>query len=233
MKLSALRFLLSGSVIFNEHYKCHHLSMGTDKTSLLYSLSLQLPPLSEKIVKKMVWDPKVGFEIPYGPYTLYNILICNTMVNGRQFKSMYIPTRQSESFVFLAKLAHWKIKSCVDLSISSAFHSQLIFYLHFTALFLDNVKITPERVRLLVGDTLILNCTGETTYNGRINFTWEFPKKRVSSGFTVDTVLLCVTETLTGCSGGVYGTSFVLRKTDIIRTRPKTTLLSFLWWARL
>lgn len=57
----------------------------------------------------------------------------------------------------------------------------LIFYLHFTALVLNNVKITPERVRVLVGDTLILNCTGETTYNGRINFTWEFPKKRVSS----------------------------------------------------
>ncbi|KAM3867031.1 vascular endothelial growth factor receptor kdr-like [Diretmus argenteus] len=42
---------------------------------------------------------------------------------------------------------------------------------------LKSVKITPERVRLLVGDTLILNCSGETTYNGRINFTWEFPKR--------------------------------------------------------
>ncbi|KAM7389916.1 hypothetical protein PAMP_023860 [Pampus punctatissimus] len=43
---------------------------------------------------------------------------------------------------------------------------------------LHQVKITPERVRLLVGDTLILNCTGETTYNGRINFTWDFPSKK-------------------------------------------------------
>lgn len=79
--------------------------MRADRTSLLYSLLLQVPPLSEK-TKKMVWDPKVGFKIPYGPYTAYNILTCNTMVNGRMFKSMYIPKRQSESVVFLAKLAH-------------------------------------------------------------------------------------------------------------------------------
>uniref|UniRef100_A0A8C4HPV6 receptor protein-tyrosine kinase n=1 Tax=Dicentrarchus labrax TaxID=13489 RepID=A0A8C4HPV6_DICLA len=116
--------------------QCHQ--MGTDKTSLLYSLSLQLPPLSDKIVNEMVWDSKVGFRIPYGPYTSYSMLTCNTMVKGSEHKSMYIPMRPSESVVFL---------------------------------------ITPDRVRLLVGDTLILNCTGETTYNGRINFTWDFPRK--------------------------------------------------------
>lgn len=64
----------------------------------------------------------------------------------------------------------------------SVFHSPYIC-LHFTALVLNNVKITPDRVRVLVGDTLILNCTGETTYNGRINFTWDFPRKRVSYVF--------------------------------------------------
>ncbi|XP_056131133.1 vascular endothelial growth factor receptor kdr-like isoform X2 [Lampris incognitus] len=42
---------------------------------------------------------------------------------------------------------------------------------------LKNLKITPDHVRLLVGNTLTLNCSGETTYNGRINFTWEFPKR--------------------------------------------------------
>ncbi|KAI3351635.1 hypothetical protein L3Q82_020471, partial [Scortum barcoo] len=105
-----------------------------------------IPPLSETIVKKMTWDSKVGFEIPYGPYTAYSLLTCNTMVDGRQFTSMYIPTRQT--------------------------------------LVLKNVKITPERVRVLVGDTLTLNCTGETTYNGRINFTWEFPRKRENRHYT-------------------------------------------------
>ncbi|XP_020779045.2 vascular endothelial growth factor receptor kdr-like isoform X2 [Boleophthalmus pectinirostris] len=42
---------------------------------------------------------------------------------------------------------------------------------------LNNVKITPDHVKLIAGDLLVLNCTGETTYNGRINFTWEFPRK--------------------------------------------------------
>uniref|UniRef100_A0A665XEN4 receptor protein-tyrosine kinase n=1 Tax=Echeneis naucrates TaxID=173247 RepID=A0A665XEN4_ECHNA len=96
---------------------------------------------TKKVINEMVWDPKVGFKIPIGPYTQYNTLTCNTMVKGRELKSMYIPSRQT--------------------------------------LVLNNVKITPERVRVLVGDTLLLNCTGETTYNGRINFTWDFPRKKV------------------------------------------------------
>ncbi|XP_042348714.1 vascular endothelial growth factor receptor kdr-like isoform X2 [Plectropomus leopardus] len=96
--------------------------------------------LSEKVKKEMLWDPKVGFKIPYESNSEYSFLTCSTRVNGRTFTSMYIPRRLTSV--------------------------------------LDNVKITPERVRVLVGETLVLNCTGETSYNGRLNFTWDFPKKR-------------------------------------------------------
>lgn len=58
----------------------------------------------------------------------------------------------------------------------------------FAAKELKNVKITPDRIKVLVGDTLILNCTGETEYNGRINFTWEIPQKDVSPGLIRDFV---------------------------------------------
>uniref|UniRef100_A0A8C1T8L0 receptor protein-tyrosine kinase n=1 Tax=Cyprinus carpio TaxID=7962 RepID=A0A8C1T8L0_CYPCA len=40
--------------------------------------------------------------------------------------------------------------------------------------------IKPERPKVLVGDTLILNCSAETTYNGIINFKWQNPKGQVS-----------------------------------------------------
>lgn len=106
-------------------------------------------PLPEKVIKEMVWDPKVGFKIPYDPNTEYSMLTCKTIVNGHEFKSMYIPIR--------------------------------------TTLVLNNVKISPERVRVLVGDTLVLNCTGETTYGGRINFTWDFPKKSENQHYTKKT----------------------------------------------
>ncbi|KAM9835152.1 vascular endothelial growth factor receptor kdr-like [Syngnathus typhle] len=52
------------------------------------------------------------------------------------------------------------------------------------SLFLENVTVTPERVRVLVGDTLFLNCTGVTTYGERINFTWDFPRKKDNRHFT-------------------------------------------------
>ncbi|XP_047440846.1 vascular endothelial growth factor receptor kdr-like [Mugil cephalus] len=98
------------------------------------------PHLSEEVLKEKVWDPEVGYRIPYGPAVFYRLFTCSTAVNGREFRLSYIPQRQS--------------------------------------LVLNNVKITPNRVRLLVGQTLVLNCSGETTYNGRINFTWDFPGKK-------------------------------------------------------
>lgn len=60
-----------------------------------------------------------------------------------------------------------------------AFHS-FCTCLHLVALDLETVKITPDRVRILVGETLVLNCTGETTYNGRLTFSWDFPQIKVS-----------------------------------------------------
>ncbi|XP_052470563.1 vascular endothelial growth factor receptor kdr-like [Carassius gibelio] len=45
---------------------------------------------------------------------------------------------------------------------------------------LKNTAIEPERPKLLVGDTLVLGCSAETTYNGRIDFEWQFPKSRIN-----------------------------------------------------
>ncbi|CAJ1058791.1 vascular endothelial growth factor receptor kdr-like isoform X1 [Xyrichtys novacula] len=43
---------------------------------------------------------------------------------------------------------------------------------------LRDIQISPEeRVKVLMGDTLVLNCSAKTTYNGQINFTWDFPKR--------------------------------------------------------
>lgn len=54
---------------------------------------------------------------------------------------------------------------------------------HLVALVLENVKITPDRVKILVGETLVLNCTGETTFNGRLQLDWDFPRAKVSHIF--------------------------------------------------
>ncbi|KAB5571233.1 hypothetical protein PHYPO_G00222690 [Pangasianodon hypophthalmus] len=45
---------------------------------------------------------------------------------------------------------------------------------------LNNVRITPEHPRVLVGDTLTLTCSGDTTFNGRIKFDWEFQYSPIS-----------------------------------------------------
>ncbi|KAM4732924.1 LOW QUALITY PROTEIN: vascular endothelial growth factor receptor kdr-like [Anableps anableps] len=105
-----------------------------------------MPKLSKDIEEEKVWDPKVGFKIPYGPYTTYLWFTCGTVVNGREFLSYYVPLRP--------------------------------------AIRVENVKITPDRVKVLVGDTLILNCSGQTDLNGRINFTWDFPKLKENRHLT-------------------------------------------------
>lgn len=45
---------------------------------------------------------------------------------------------------------------------------------------LENVWITPEHPRVLIGDTLALTCSGNTTFNGQIQFDWQFQNNPVS-----------------------------------------------------
>uniref|UniRef100_A0A674BJD2 receptor protein-tyrosine kinase n=1 Tax=Salmo trutta TaxID=8032 RepID=A0A674BJD2_SALTR len=99
---------------------------------------------------------KMGFKIPYGPYHSYHFLTCVTSVNGQRVKA---------TGKLLMLLIH-----CVFPSISACI-----------AILLRNVKINPRHVKLLVGHNLVLNCSAETTFNGRINFTWKYPKTMVSS----------------------------------------------------
>lgn len=138
--------LKSPGILFTyEYYTSLVVPCRTTSPDFAVTLT-SLRPFSEKDMKKIEWDPKVGFKMPYDSSTEYSIITCNTVVNGSAFLSMYIPR----------KLAHR----------------------------LENVKITPERAKVLVGDTLILNCSGVTSYNGRINFTWDFPKKRENRHYT-------------------------------------------------
>lgn len=71
---------------------------------------------------------------------------------------------------------YFHLLSCVTEVNGHVFTS--MYFLHRPSNVLKNVKITPDHVKLSVGDTLLLNCTGETSYNTRINFTWDFPRKR-------------------------------------------------------
>ncbi|KAG7329168.1 hypothetical protein KOW79_007342 [Hemibagrus wyckioides] len=45
---------------------------------------------------------------------------------------------------------------------------------------LNNLHIAPEHPEVLVGDTLVLTCSGNTTYNGRIEFDWQFQNRSIS-----------------------------------------------------
>ncbi|XP_066505151.1 vascular endothelial growth factor receptor kdr-like [Hoplias malabaricus] len=112
-------------------------------TSPLHNVTLQTtPPMLLSIKEGVVWDPKVGFQMPIGPYDSYNFISCVTSVDGRQIMSTFIPIRRTT--------------------------------------YLDEVHITTEHQRILVGDTLLLNCSGETDDNGRVAFKWEFHKKPIS-----------------------------------------------------
>ncbi|KAI5105129.1 vascular endothelial growth factor receptor kdr-like isoform X1 [Silurus meridionalis] len=44
----------------------------------------------------------------------------------------------------------------------------------------ENVQITPEHPRVMVGDTLVLTCSDNTTYDGRIKFDWQFQNSHIS-----------------------------------------------------
>uniref|UniRef100_A0A6Q2XW98 receptor protein-tyrosine kinase n=1 Tax=Esox lucius TaxID=8010 RepID=A0A6Q2XW98_ESOLU len=77
---------------------------------------------------------------------------------------------------------------------------------------LKQVKIITEQTRFLVGESLFLNCTGETTFNGHISLTWKYPKASRKPTFApyrragqITTVSNAVTFTnITTDNTGVY-----------------------------
>uniref|UniRef100_A0A8C8FB53 receptor protein-tyrosine kinase n=1 Tax=Oncorhynchus tshawytscha TaxID=74940 RepID=A0A8C8FB53_ONCTS len=106
------------------------------------------------------WDPKMGFKIPYGPYKFYHLLTCVTSVNGQRVQAT------GKLPMVLIHPVFPSTSACI-------------------AILLRNVKINPRRIKLLVGDSLVLNCSAETTFNGRINFTWEYPKRMFMISFII------------------------------------------------
>ncbi|XP_041111887.1 vascular endothelial growth factor receptor kdr-like [Polyodon spathula] len=48
-----------------------------------------------------------------------------------------------------------------------------------------NLKMEPTRVTLLAGDTLSINCSAQTTYNGRIELQWDYPRKLLNGSVTL------------------------------------------------
>lgn len=71
---------------------------------------------------------------------------------------------------------HFSLLSCDTEVHGHAFRS--IYVLKRWTPVVDNVKITPDNVKLLPGDDLLLNCTAVTTLDGRIKFSWDCPRKR-------------------------------------------------------
>ncbi|KAL6480200.1 hypothetical protein MHYP_G00112330 [Metynnis hypsauchen] len=105
------------------------------------------PPISQTIRRDVLWDPKMGFQIPMGPFESYSLITCVASIDGKKVQSTFIPLRRTNV--------------------------------------LKNVHITTENPRVLVGDTLVLNCSGETTYNGRIQFKWDFQKNPITRPHTI------------------------------------------------
>ncbi|KAA0709396.1 Vascular endothelial growth factor receptor kdr-like [Triplophysa tibetana] len=76
---------------------------------------------------------------------------------------------------------HYQLITCVTSVDNRLFSSNYI--LSRITRELKNVHIEPERSKVLVGDNLVLNCSGETTYNGRIGFEWQFNKGPLNRTF--------------------------------------------------
>ncbi|XP_013860694.1 vascular endothelial growth factor receptor kdr-like [Austrofundulus limnaeus] len=68
----------------------------------------------------------------------------------------------------------YKMLTCTTEVNGSHFYSNYMF--RSKTSYLKNVKLTSDHVKLLAGDTLSLNCSGETGRNERIIFSWDFPR---------------------------------------------------------
>ncbi|XP_018598781.2 vascular endothelial growth factor receptor kdr-like isoform X2 [Scleropages formosus] len=81
--------------------------------------------------------------------------------------------------------SHYRIVKCITTTGSQHIRHESHYIPHRISTEMKNVKISADRVRLVVGDTLTLKCSGETTYNGRISFSWDYPGKPLNRSHTI------------------------------------------------
>uniref|UniRef100_A0A8C7XR79 receptor protein-tyrosine kinase n=1 Tax=Oryzias sinensis TaxID=183150 RepID=A0A8C7XR79_9TELE len=62
-------------------------------------------------------------------------------------------------------------------SVIKGRHFKLFYIPKRLSSMLQNAKITPDRVKVLIGDTFTINCSVETSANGLIAFSWDYPNR--------------------------------------------------------
>ncbi|XP_023694602.1 vascular endothelial growth factor receptor 3 isoform X3 [Paramormyrops kingsleyae] len=81
---------------------------------------------------------------------------------------------------------------------SNVEHKSPLYLVHFYGSKLYNFKLFPEEtVELIVGDALILNCTGQVEFNTGVNIQWAYPGKLLNRTVSLQserTALSHVTE---------------------------------------
>lgn len=145
-------------------------------------LSLQFP--AETLIpdgERITWDSRKGFIIANATYREIGLLNCEATVNGHLYQTNYLTHRQSKC----------RPQGCGHRAQSFELHPAseiLIFNFFFPLLLTANtildVRVSPPSpVRLLRGQTLVLNCTATTELNTRVQMSWNYPG-RVSGRFS-------------------------------------------------
>ncbi|KAM9470410.1 vascular endothelial growth factor receptor kdr-like [Clarias gariepinus] len=132
----------------NEDEKFLEIPCRTTSPNLTVSLETN-PPMKDSVKDSVIWDPKVGFRIPFAPNEGYNMITCATSDKQTKVKRTFIVLRLSNV--------------------------------------LEDVRITLEHPRILVGDTLTLTCSVHTKFNGRIKFDWQIKNRSIIHARIQDT----------------------------------------------
>ncbi|XP_051018816.1 vascular endothelial growth factor receptor 1 [Acomys russatus] len=126
--------------------------------------------------ERITWDSRRGFIIANATYKEIGLLSCEATVNGHLYRTNYLTHRQSKCCPHGCGHQAQSVRfhlACEILTINM--FSPLLMLIANTIL---DVQISPPSpVRLLRGQTLILNCTATTDLNTRVHMSWNYPGK--------------------------------------------------------
>lgn len=129
---------------------------------------------------RITWDSRRGFIIANATYKEIGLLNCEATVNGHLYQTNYLTHRQSKCCPEGVATGHAPLKSGLLKSVLL----NILFPLVIAANTILDVQISPPSpVRLLHGQTLVLNCTTTTDLNTRVQMSWHYPAK-VSGDFS-------------------------------------------------
>ncbi|XP_047658234.1 vascular endothelial growth factor receptor kdr-like isoform X2 [Tachysurus fulvidraco] len=161
------------------YYTCSHNNSREHESSTYVFVKDHRHPFLDTSKENILYAHEKILEIPCRTTSPTQNVTLETIPSMKDSVNAHVSWDPKVGFrVPLGPFKNYNFIRCVTSVNDKQVTASFILVLHSNVL--DNVQIVPGHPRVHVGDTLTLTCSGNTTFNSRIQFDWQFQNRSIS-----------------------------------------------------